>query len=70
MQLSAAVEFLVAVAFSLSLLLLLLAVTPARTLPARVLEVVDGRREAVAFSALCVLCFGFAVSLLAILAVS
>jgi hypothetical protein len=65
-----ALRLLMAVASGLSLLLLVLAVVPARVLPGSAPDFVQSRRELVAFSALCVLSAGFFVSLVAILVAS
>ncbi len=54
-------------ALGLSLVLFVLAVIPVRTLPGPVLEVVDGRRELLAFGGLCVLCLGLFVGLVTLL---
>ena len=54
-------------ALGLSLALFVLAVIPVRTLPDPLFEVLDGHRELLAFSGLCVLCLGFFVGLVTVL---
>lgn len=63
----APLQVLLEMALGLSLALLLLAVIPVRTLPDPVLGVVDGRRELLAFTAMCVLCLGLFVGLVTVL---
>ncbi len=63
----APLQVLLELALGLSLALLVLAVIPVRTLPDPVLGVVDGRRELLAFTAMCVLCLGLFVGLVTVL---